>query len=553
MFKNKINLMAMLAVLFSATLVLGACGKKDKPNPPPPVVNTDIVYSMTSELYGGGTLSLTNKGDLVYDINYESFDGVTSERAGKRVTMQNVSGNVYIATNPTNEYREVKFLNTVIHSQNSNVEVFGDFDRDTTFTLEQDYILVKLSNYMPPFVLNKEGVTLNPAQVLYTMSFLREEGASVDAVVDQDATEQELKEAIGFYQVLGSGAFYVVGAEGVAKDHTNIVSITGVDTSVIGTYNAVVTMDDGLVINQVVYVGRYEMPEESNNIQLSFSSIYVAVGTLFEEMTTQISIYDYDEGQSYDITSDMITGFDTTQVGSFDITITFNEEEYSMTLNVYDPENLVALEVSNISFVEENISYIIDRFDSEVLFVEQGLEIEEIIENIRVRFNDGNYENFEIGDNLLNIQGYNPNTLGIQFVTVTYGQLTKTLIVYVYNETNNIVVEFGFYDEDYSGFDQMLPIFVVEGQDISFEGITIGVMHADGTIETNPLTEEDFDNIDLENINVITQETAMLLMFTGVSASVNDYIYKITKTFTYGGVSYNYVAIVLFIDMQLPI
>lgn len=206
---------------------------------------------------------------------------------------------------------------------------------------------------------------------------------------------------------------------------------------------------------------------EINTYKKSFS---IQDYTTMDEIISDYGrIYDNDLERSVDLddASITITNFPTniSIAGNYSFTITYKEISKDVSFDIYDDTV-----VTSISFFAE--------FSNDC--IEKGTPFEDAFDVFLYNFGD------DIVNDEYQVNGYDPNTLGIQLVTVTYGTISESICVFVYDESNGKTVvnieDILVYDEDegYCSIDYFLLDFINIFDTLK---IYLSVEYADGTTD----------------------------------------------------------------------
>ena len=244
-----------------------------------------------------------------------------------------------------------------------------------------------------------------------------------------------------------NGVLLVTYQGGSTKEVTLTQSmVTGFDTSTVGTKTLTITYED------VTTTYSYEVVNEVTAIAVKELANEYFVGDSFVAGLLTVTYADK-SSEEITLTEAMVTGFDTTTVGTKTLTITYGSKTISYDIEV--KENGVA----SIKVLTLKQNYFVgDAF-------EEG--------TLEVTYAKGNKETIALTSDL--VTGFDTTTAGTKTLTITYGGLTITYEISVLEDTLESIAVKNLKDTYYVGN--------------GFENGTLTLTYLSGKTEEVALTE----------------------------------------------------------------
>ena len=152
---------------------------------------------------------------------------------------------------------------------------------------------------------------------------------------------------------------------------------------------------------------------------LPIKTAFLEAKDILEVLGGKITLY-YNNGTSHimDMLPSMVAGFDNTIVGAQTLTVTYNGKS-----STYDIE-IVSKELASIELIDNGLK-------KEYLEGKDSLDVTN--GTIRLHYNNGTYGDMALTTNM--VLGFNNTVLGVQTLTVAYGEFTDTYDVEIIAKT----------------------------------------------------------------------------------------------------------------------
>ena len=356
------------------------------------------------EEFSPGILLVTYADETVKEVSItlDMVSGFNTNEIGKKVLVITYEGNVISFDYEVKEVpvvlENIKILS--LKSQYFVGDTFENGELELQYSDETTKIIDLTIDLVTGFDTSEVGtktltVTYNGLSVTYTYEVL--ENNITDIVI------LELKNVYQVNDVFENGKLELVYANGTTKEIALTIDlVTGFDTSEVGTKTLTVTYEDlSVTYNYEVK----EVPVVLEDIKvISLKSEYF-VGDTFENGKLELI---YSDQSKYEImlTISMVTGFDTSEVGTKTLTVTY--EDLSVTYTYEVKERPVVLE--EIKVISLKSKYFVgDTF-------ENG-ELELIYSNATTK---------KIDLTIDLVTGFDTSEVGTKTLTVTYNGLSVT-------------------------------------------------------------------------------------------------------------------------------
>lgn len=271
-------------------------------------------------------------------------------------------------------------------------------------------------------------------------------------VAEVKVVDIAIKEFLTRYKI---GAAFVGGKLSVTYNNGDIKDVditesmvTGFDTSTLGDKNIVISYE-GHTVNATITVDALQVVSISIN---EFDRVYY-VGDSFKGGKIDVA-FDNDTVKTIEITSGMLTGFDTTDAGEKEITVTYEGKTCSVTITVNE---IVAVSIG----IEE---FKTDYYVGDVFYGGK----------IVVNYNNGDIINVDVTEDMLS--GFDTSSVGEKEVTVTYDGVSSKVTI-------NVVIP----DVKSLDINELKDVYDIN--DTVIEG-SLKVILANGETKIIPITED---------------------------------------------------------------
>ncbi len=388
----------------------------------------------TAQMDGSELGTITVNSDDAFVMKFWQGEGFVQSQMEVRGTIS--GGRVLSVSTVINRQR---WYGELLQEQVMQTPVVKDYYTQTMQQLmrfSQDYVLIFGSPQA--VIFTAEGAETEPTALLQTF-FPQGMVDDYDINFPAGITAAQARNMVSFMDVYGDGFVDTVSNEGAVRIH----SVTGVDFSTEGYYDGKIILYGGREQSFRAFVGQ---PEEVWSFSVSsYNNVTAAQdATLQQFIESRNPAFTYilfAPDNTYtmgEVTPDMVSGWDSSELGEIMLTVSFthggNEYTDELYVTIYDPDNLKVT-----SFLGASIAEIPSFFHA----VEKN-------ENVTGRLSahylmdNGSMHEVQLLGPAITLSGLDTSKTGAQLATLTYGGRQDKVLFYVYDQTDNPFIDVDF-------------------------------------------------------------------------------------------------------------